>query len=362
MALPSHPQTEAHSQEAALPAIFRDASANLESHPESLRIKKLIFCLCSNVWENDLETLNRVFLEELLRDLIWLNPSINSLKLSVYRLVNSLNNAESYTIPAEVIVEQLEVFYSDKIGQLAEQCSANCQGQVFTILLDRVVSTLEQQNEKTRIKKLLLAFCKNRWENDLKIIQKYSVRDLVLELYQFKPEIEDVKKSLTTIARGLNKPDTYLSIAQIVLDCVSILYEYKKYKNQCSTDGNILKSPTTTLLGETAPKSPGSSAEQSERTDYDIFDLRLNILQYVNPLRVKLLLFAVLDADWLEEQQDWSILENFTLDTLLRQILEAGQDFETLKSQLDKVSALLPNPEENQQTVENLLRIIQPLL
>lgn len=355
MALPFPPQAEVPSPDAALPAVFRDVATSLASHPESLRIKKLIFCLCNNAWENDLEILNRVSLEELLSNLIELNSSINSLEDSVYRLANSLNRAELYAIPAEAIVEQLKFFYIAKtLLEPEPELTDRQEGQTFKILLDRVVAELERQDEESRIKKLLLAACKDRWETDLTVLKQYSIRDLVLELYQLKSEVENIEESFTTISQGLNKPEIYQQIAQIILDCVSILYEYRKYKNEDKTDGSIKAGKT--------PKLPESSVGRSERTEYDIFELRLNILQYANPLRVKLLLFAVLDPDWLEEPEDWSILKDFTLDSLLQQILEAGQDFATLKTQLYKVSALLPDPEENQQVAENLLRIIQPLL
>lgn len=404
MAYPSNPQAGGSSQEDALSVALRDAAGNLASHPEFLRIKKLIFGLCNGTWENDLENLNRISLEDLLEDLLELNTNIESLKHSVYRLANSLNHAESYATPAAAIVEQLKSVYTAKALLETKPEIPDYQGQTFNILLDRVVDTFEQQEEKLRIKKMLLASFENSWRNDLKVLEQYSIKDLVLGLYQSKTAIEEVEKSFNTIARGLNKPAVYQQIARTILDCISVLYEYRKYKDRCRTDDSqeegksselvkqllpantaashpssnlpgpsmpltLLESPTEINLSSQIPgfqkklkkKKFRNSVSQSERTEWDIFDLRLSILQYINPLRLKLLLFAVLDSDWLEEGQDWSILEKFTLNSLLKQILEARQDFATLKSQLYQVTALLPDPEENQQVAENLLRIIQPL-
>lgn len=83
----------------------------LEAHPEALRIKKFIYCLCNSCWENDLNVFNQQSTEELLLELIKIQPTIKGLSLSMYGLVKSLNNQKLYASLAKIIVEQLTPIY-----------------------------------------------------------------------------------------------------------------------------------------------------------------------------------------------------------------------------------------------------------
>ena len=84
---------------------------HLEAHPEALRIKKFIYCLCNSCWENDLNVFNQQSTEELLLELIKIQPTIKGLSLSMYGLVKSLNNQKLYASLAKIIVEQLTPIY-----------------------------------------------------------------------------------------------------------------------------------------------------------------------------------------------------------------------------------------------------------
>ena len=72
------------------------AVKNLESHPEAWRIKKFVYCLTKRRWENDLNIVNRYSLDELLLELIRIQPTIDRLSLVMYELVKSLNHQDIY--------------------------------------------------------------------------------------------------------------------------------------------------------------------------------------------------------------------------------------------------------------------------
>ena len=58
---------------------------NLEHHPESSRIKKLIFFLSKKYWEKDLTFINRFSLNDLLQELMQEQPTLDQLS----RLLNN---------------------------------------------------------------------------------------------------------------------------------------------------------------------------------------------------------------------------------------------------------------------------------
>ena len=89
-----------------------NAVKNLENDPESLRIKKFIYCLTKRRWENDVRVINRYSLDELLLELIRIQPTINRLSLTMYELVKSLNHQDVYASVANTILIQVAPIYN----------------------------------------------------------------------------------------------------------------------------------------------------------------------------------------------------------------------------------------------------------
>jgi hypothetical protein len=84
---------------------------NLENHPESLRIRKFIYCLCKNNWENDPTVFNQDSLEKLLTQLIDKYSTVRKLSLAMYALVKSLNRQQTYIVIAKEVLDQLAPIY-----------------------------------------------------------------------------------------------------------------------------------------------------------------------------------------------------------------------------------------------------------
>ena len=70
------------------------AVKNLESHPQASRIKKFVYCLSKRHWENDFRVINRDSLDDLIFELIRIQPTIDRLSLAMYELVRSLNHQQ----------------------------------------------------------------------------------------------------------------------------------------------------------------------------------------------------------------------------------------------------------------------------
>jgi len=55
---------------------INDVVNKLEQHEKSLRIKKMMVCVCRNIWENDANKLASLSLQDLIQELCQLHPSI----------------------------------------------------------------------------------------------------------------------------------------------------------------------------------------------------------------------------------------------------------------------------------------------
>jgi hypothetical protein len=88
------------------------ALKSLENNLEALRIKKFIYCLTKRRWKNDVDIVNRYSLEDLIFELIRIQPTINRLSLAIYELVKSLNRQQVYAAIASIILEKLAPIYN----------------------------------------------------------------------------------------------------------------------------------------------------------------------------------------------------------------------------------------------------------
>ncbi|MEG3436659.1 hypothetical protein V0288_05960 [Pannus brasiliensis CCIBt3594] len=384
--------------------VFQDVVRYLDSHEEALRIKKLIFCICKKYWENDPNILNSIPLDELLNELVQAKPSNEQLTFSVYKLVKTLNRPKVYAGVATIIIEQVSKLYNN--------ISSAYDTQLFSVPVETeeraprqeikysVDSSLEKASdhlanhpENSRIKKLLFATCKNRWENDTRAIDQYGVQNLILELQQNYPTITAFKQALNRIVENINKKALYTAIADIIILQFETLYardsEYEAYESKPQEKAmktqiipakdspdiprqerfqsphggdfgtsiiDFEDSPSITELHVAEPASPVSNSPLKE---YDPFELRLEIFQYTNPLRVKILLYSILFHPWEETGQDWVTLRHYTLEEMLEQLIQSGKSLKEIEARLQEAARTQLDGESNAQTTSTLIQALQ---
>jgi hypothetical protein len=85
----------------------------LEAHENTIRIKKLIYCACKKVWENDSQALNPIKMRELIVELLDLSPTIEHLTVALNSVVKQLNKQAEYSLVANVIISTIAQLYPD---------------------------------------------------------------------------------------------------------------------------------------------------------------------------------------------------------------------------------------------------------
>jgi hypothetical protein len=86
---------------------------SLNSHPESLRIRKLLYCLGNSQWVNETEPLLAANLEDLVQQTYQLHPTLARLSLSLQNVVDSLNRKTEYSAVANILIDCFEPLYND---------------------------------------------------------------------------------------------------------------------------------------------------------------------------------------------------------------------------------------------------------
>ncbi|TRU49859.1 MAG: hypothetical protein EWV91_06980 [Microcystis aeruginosa Ma_QC_Ca_00000000_S207] len=396
--------------------VFNDVVRYLDSHEEKLRIKKLIFCICKKYWENEPNILNGVAMEDLVKELVQIKTNKEQLTFSVYKLVKTLNRPQVYLGVATVIIEQISQLYSNIAAAYDNQLlpvEPEVNPSFTTVnndvnneednLLRQVVSGIENHRETARIKKLMFAACKNRWENDQAVINSYGLKNIVLELQRNNPNFLSLRQTLKQVAENINKKALYLALADIILTQLEPLYDTD---NDDEEEDNESKSQrfNTQIVdlkndSDSAAKTRSFSASRSDPVDfsssiinlnepqlvmelpfaepassnnnpsnfpqipaYDPFEIRLEIFQYANPLRAKILIFSLLFHPWDRSGQDWSTLRSYTLEDLLKQLIQSGKSLQDIEVQLYNIAQTQMDTDANVQTASILVQTLQKIL
>ena len=396
--------------------VFNDVVRYLDSHEEKLRIKKLIFCICKKYWENEPNILNGVAMEDLVKELVQIKTNKEQLTFSVYKLVKTLNRPKVYLGVATVIIEQISQLYSNIAAAYDNQLlpvEPEVNPSFTTVnndvnneednLLRQVVSGIENHRETARIHKLMFAACKNRWENDQAVINNYGLKNIVLELQRNNPNFLSLRQTLRQVAENINKKALYLALADIILTQLEHLYDTD---NDDEEEDNESKSQrfNTQIVdlkndSDSAAKTTSFSTSRSDPVDfsssiinlnepqlvmelpfaepassnnnpsnfpqipaYDPFEIRLEIFQYANPLRAKILIFSLLFHPWDRSGQDWSTLRSYTLEDLLKQLIQSGKSLQDIEVQLYNIAQTQMDTDANVQTASILVQTLQKIL
>lgn len=405
------------------PSALADVAHYLEEQDEGQRIKKLLFCLSKKYWENDPNVLDSNGLDALLMELVVQKPTIEQFTFSLYKLVKTLNRPKVYAAVAKTILDQLGPVYTAYGKTAIPEDVKGEDGAIAVVPMEtetpapthrvvdpqyvatQVAHILVQHREQARIQKLVFAVARGYWENNLQAIEQVGLANLLLELRQRYPTPGQLQDGFGQIVNNINKATFYLAIAKLILEQMQGLYdsgpgsEEQSFPSSQAISTNLMASdslspaesqfkslatsivdfnalpipappprprqsePILTVLGAVVPSPPGTPLQaHTEKKEYNLFEIRSEIMQYTNPLRAKVLLFSVLFQNWDEHNPDWSLVRSYALDDLVEQLILSRRRPNEVEIKLNALANQMFDQEEYQQTAQTLIKIIKPLL
>ncbi|MFW6264153.1 MAG: hypothetical protein ACOC3E_01350 [Cyanobacteriota bacterium] len=340
------------------------ATQNLETHSDSSRIKKLIFCACKQKWENDTTVLSQYPLITLLEELYRNNTRIDDLKQTLDKVVQSLSRSSYYATIANVIIGELGNLYSD--SEESTQIIFIQPNEVNSLpeihgQLNPIAETFAQDENALRIKKLLFCACRNRWENDPQVLDNFHFKYLIQEILESHVTIEQLSETLYNIVETLNRQGIYSSVANTIIAALKTLYPDTEESTVIFSQSTEVQS-SSFLPTNSSQTLPGSDIAQSlsPSRPYDSFHCRLEVMKYTNPLRAKVLLFSLLYHPFNASQQDWAIIKTHELDELLYHFFQSCSTFFDFERKLYDMAKRLENPYESTQAASAIAQSIKP--
>lgn len=273
--------------------------------------------------------------------------------------------------------------------------------------LDEVVDELEQSDNVTRIKRLILFTCHDYWVNDVKDLQNIDLKELIQELLAVIPSLNNLKLMLHSHVKKLSKPGAYLLAADMIVDTVGQLYALRindpseplpLLAQEEQFVSQTLAAPSAVSLGSkfpsianlSAPASDGYAIARTEnnaqyleqeyeqdvqvtedtqpvskapKPDYIAkpFELRYEIASKVNPLRAKILIFSSLHYKFSPRDRDWAQINSHDLDDLLLELFQTCETHEELESRLYATARQLEDPQEHEQAAGSIAETMRSL-
>lgn len=286
-----------------------------------------------------------------------------------------------------------------------------------------VARELERSPHLLRIKKLLLYITKRHWESNSARLEELNLEELLQELHQQAQTPEQLQTALAAVVKALSKPDEYRLIAQVIYSNFKGLYNENGTPasappsgEPASTTGLTSAPPVTTSVtpapavapvvargpaiappaptivapppnsglqspsspspspspegasqppqlapdSRAMPQAPAEAEQQKAKPELSLFDFRLAVMKYANPLRTKILLFSALQQDFNFSRQDWLNLKTQDLDGLLRQLLGRCQTYTDMEAILYEAAQRLQDPDEYVQTATAVIKCLRP--
>ncbi len=238
--------------------IYEQIAQELEQTGNLLRMKKLMFYVCRNRWENDQNVLKEVDLPHLIGEMHYLFPTLEQLRAIVNEFVHTLSKQAEYTLVANVLIGKLQKLYinrriassihsipgissiDESVTTPFEDSDPQAQESAFESsaptpesqeqsIYSNIANELESDPNLLRIKKLILYVCKQTWENDPNKLKTFKTDALIQEIHGLAVTRGQLTSALNTVVKSLNKREEYVPIAQTLIKKLGKLYSSPRF-------------------------------------------------------------------------------------------------------------------------------------
>ncbi|HEY9656724.1 MAG TPA: adenylate/guanylate cyclase domain-containing protein, partial [Crinalium sp.] len=390
--LAAEPQPSPH----VVNALYEQLAVELEASGNGTRIKKLAFYVCRRVWETDQNKLDGLRLQDLIAELHQSMPTLERLTIATNSCVQTLSKQAEYALIANALISKLQRLYS-----VADQAPAPVlptidlpqRAKALAPLEDApiaepppsaepsplvepppsadalalyvaIAQRLELEPNLLRIKKLLFYVCYRQWESDTAKLEDLNLESLIQEVHQLTRTSSQLEAAFKAVVKTLNKQEEYREIAQTIVTSLGRLYpDYQEIEPPPALP--TVATPQQEMLEALAVPEEKRSPIQpepprpSQDTPLSLFDFRLGIMKYANPLQAKILLFSALYEDFGFTNQDWSALKQHDLDSLLRRLLGICKTYTDLEACLFTAARRSSEPTQTVQTAEAIIKCLR---
>ncbi|MBW4578323.1 MAG: adenylate/guanylate cyclase domain-containing protein [Tildeniella nuda ZEHNDER 1965/U140] len=358
---------------------YEQLATELEATGNGARIKKLAFYVCRQRWETDQSRLDNIRLQDLIAELHQSMPTVERLTIAVNGFVRTLSKQAEYTLLANALTSKLQSLYgvsTDSIVDTPQPPQALAPLEVAPIdpvtppavtePYTSIARILEREPDRLRITKLLFYICSRQWESDAAKLESLDLVRLLQDVHQMTRTVEQLEAALHAVVKTLNKQGEYRTIAQTIVLRLGRLYPSDQEPAQPQSEPEQPSAANEPSLESVETEDEGARSTAApepphhlQESPLSLFDFRLGIMKYTNPLQAKILLFSTLYDDFDFTSQAWSNLKRHDLDSLLRHLLSVCKTYTDLEACLFGTARRSSEPETTVQTAEAVIKCLR---
>jgi hypothetical protein len=400
---------------------FNETIRRLVNDQNLLRIKKLLVYTCRNSWESDLVRLNHYDLRELVRELIAIAPTLDQLKQRLDLVVKTINKPAEYTLIANAVVNHLKKLYTDapqlfesnldhaaclevvqsfkqdqdylrikkvlycacrhtwenNLSKLTQVNIFNLVQELFQLapqqadldaILQRIVSTLNRQDEYQAIAEKISQAFHHLYQtpHDEAQEQTHIINHAVDRLGASYPAVAAPNQPTSALKPTHSTNNTALTPPPQPNNQPSS-HPIPQYNDLRSF--TPFAAPVTSvdpvLDAEGLPDSgPPANVVRRSLDPSKLFDLRIEIMKFTNPLRAKILMLTTLHPSTpvhVQVHQMYQTLNRYQLDELLQELFQSYKALPELAVDLKQAAQQLPETDQYLQSAETVVRALRPI-
>jgi hypothetical protein len=216
--------------------IFDQVVAYLEHHEYSLRIKKMLYCLCTHRWERDPEFLQSIncyhFAEFVVREI----NTHDELKARLFELLKTINKPQEYVPIAKIIYSALGQIYPEFHRQYSSDLSIKTPGveaapKPVAVAIKYNVFELRQSvmsyANPLRIKTILHMIMEPEEFLDPRTIYQHRLDELLAAMIAKYSTLEEIETVMSEAVELLSDVEEYGKAATGLLQALVPLYSKK---------------------------------------------------------------------------------------------------------------------------------------
>jgi hypothetical protein len=305
----------------------------LNNHRESIRIKKMLYCLCTNRWEKDTDYLNSINPQYLIEQIVREHDTLEKLKALLQKLIGTVNKPKQYIDVAKIIYLAIGQLYPEFHQEHAAKSPA-----------PRPAAQTPTPAPTP----------------------SYPSQDVPSSLQRaYAPEPTQAHTSVdvpSSLQRAYAPEPTQAHTSMDVPSALQRAYApapTQQFEPEVPEDYSVDESAYETYC---APEAPDDlPLDRVEVPDYDPFVLRQNVMSYTNPLRAKIILLVMLRPHFNFGSQSAATMREYYLDDLLLEVMKTYPTIEDLEESITYAVEQLIEVEEYGKAATGLLQSLVPL-
>jgi hypothetical protein len=323
------------------PNLLQQVVNYLDRHQEAVRIKKMLYCLCTSRWEKDTEYLDSINFQYLIEQILREHTTLDRFRVLLQNLIKTVNKPKQYIEIAKVIYLAIGQLYPEFRQEHGGRPQSPPPAQV-----DRpepTVSTIDREVPSA----FQRAYAPEPTQASY---SQGGVPSALERAYAPAPTQALTSQAVPSALERAYAPLATQQFAEAPADSEDVDESaYETYYD-----------PNLSEMGNFGDAEPTPEAEY-QVPDYDPFSLRQSVMSYSNPLRAKIILLVMLRPDFNFSSQSVATMREYQLDDLLLEVLKAYPSMSQLEESMTCAVELLVELEEYGKAATGLLQSLLPL-